>query len=117
MDDLLNAQVAAQGLMTVEAVQKALNRSRASVYRYANTNPSDLNPSYDPRKLNPELRVNKDDPLLFHPNEVARFAQDVLGIKQVTIEVQQPSENVTHDLLRAILSELQSLREVLNNRS
>ncbi|MBD2027554.1 resolvase [Leptolyngbya sp. FACHB-711] len=121
MDDLLNAQLnaqaTAQGLMTVEAVQKALNRSRASVYRYANTNPSDLNPSYDARKLNPELRVNKDDPLLFHPNEVARFAQDVLGIKQVTIEVQQPSENVTHDLLRAILTELQSLRSALKDRS
>ncbi|WP_263975179.1 hypothetical protein [Leptolyngbya sp. 7M] len=51
-----------QGLMTVEAVEKALNRSRASVYRYANTNPEILNPPYDPRRLNPELRVNKDDP-------------------------------------------------------
>lgn len=101
------------GLMTVEAVEKALNRSRASVYRYANTDPQTLNPAYDPQRLNPELRVNKEEPLLFHPNEVARFAQDVLGIKQVTIEVQQPSETVTHELLRAILSELQSIHQLL----
>lgn len=102
------------GLMTVEAVEKALNRSRASVYRYANTDPQTLNLPYDPARLNPELRVNKDDPLLFHPNEVARFAQDVLGIKQVTIEVQQPTETLTHDLLRAILSELQAIRQQLD---
>lgn len=105
-----------QGLMAVEAVEKALNRSRASVYRYANTEPETLNPAYDPGKLNPELRVNKDDPLLFHPNEVARFAQDILGIKQVTIEVQQPAETVTHELLRAILAELQSIHQILQER-
>jgi hypothetical protein len=105
-----------QGLMTVEAVEKALNRSRASVYRYANTHPETLNVPYDPQRLNPELRVNKDDPLLFHPNEVARFAQAVLGIKQVTIEVQQPAETVTHELLRAILSELQSIHQLLKER-
>ena len=100
-------------LMTVEAIEKALNRSRASVYRYANTDLETLNPAYDPGKLNPELRVNKDDPLLFHPNEVARFAQDVLRIKQVTIELQQPAETVTHELLRAILTELQQIRQQL----
>jgi hypothetical protein len=99
--------------MSVEAVEKALNRSRASVYRYANTDPNMLNPIYNPARLNPELRVNKDDPLLFHPNEVARFAQDVLGIKQVTIEVQQPPETVTQELLRAILAELQSIHQYL----
>lgn len=102
-----------QGLMAIEAVQKVLNRSRASVYRYANTEPDRLNPPYDPRRLNPELRVNKDDPLLFHPNEVARFAKDILGIKQVTIEVQQPDETVTHELLRSILAELQSIHQLL----
>ncbi|MBD1998983.1 resolvase [Leptolyngbya sp. FACHB-671] len=106
-----------QGLMSVEAVQKALNRSRASVYRYANTDPENSNLPYDPQKLNPELRLDKDDPLLFHPNEVARFAKDVLGIKQVTIEIQQPAETVTHELLRAILAELQSIHELLKNRS
>lgn len=105
-----------QGLMTVEAVEKALNRSRASIYRYANTDPEVLNPPYNPQRLNPELRVNKEDVLLFHPNEVARFAQDVLGIKQVTIEVQQPSETVTHELLKAILSELQSIHQLLKQQ-
>lgn len=107
----------AQGLMVIESVQKALNRSRASVYRYANTTPDHLNPPYDPRKLNPELRVNKDDPLLFHPNEVARFARDRLGIKQVKIEVQQPSETITHELLRSILLELQKIHQLLETRA
>jgi hypothetical protein len=102
-----------QGLMTIESIQKILNRSRASVYRYANTEPHDLNPPYNPQRLNPELRLNKDDPLLFHPNEVARFAKDALGIKQVTIEIQQPTETVTQDLLREILNELRKVREVL----
>jgi hypothetical protein len=107
------ASTNAQGLMTIEAIQKLLNRSRASVYRYANTDPDTLNPPYKPDRLNPELRLNKDDPLLFHPNEVARFAKDALGMKQVTIEVQQPSEDVTQGLLREILAELRKVREVL----
>lgn len=105
-----------QGLMTIEAVQKALNRSRASVYRYANTDPMDLNPPYNPDRLNPELRLDKDDPLLFHPNEVARFAQDILNIKHVTIEVQQPAETTTQELLRAILMELKQIREGLEKK-
>lgn len=113
---MLEASKAIPGLMTVEAVEKALNRSRASVYRYANTDPNLLNPPYDPTRLNPELRVDKDDPLLFHPNEVARFAQDVLRIKQVTIEVQQPAETVTHELLRSILAELQSIHQLLREK-
>ncbi|GAB4467898.1 MAG: resolvase [Elainellaceae cyanobacterium] len=106
----------AQGLMTVEAVQKVLNRSRASVYRYANTNPNTLNPPYDPSKLNPELRQSPEDPIMFHPNEVARFAADTLGIKSVTIQVQEPTETTTQNLLRAILSELQSIRQLLESR-
>ncbi|HEY9647363.1 MAG TPA: hypothetical protein V6C88_13380 [Chroococcidiopsis sp.] len=110
------AKTDSQGLMTVEAVQHALNRSRASVYRYANTDPATLNPDYDPRRLNPELRLNKDDPLLFHPNEVARFAKDVLGIKQVTIEVQQSEDSVTQDLLRQILGELTAIRYWLESK-
>ncbi|GAB4229076.1 MAG: resolvase [Elainellaceae cyanobacterium] len=111
-----NATTNPQGLMAIEMVQKVLNRSRASVYRYTNTDPEQLNPPYDPRKLNPELRINKDDPLLFHPNEVARFAKDMLGIRQVTIEVQQPTETLTHELLRAILSELKSIHELLQTQ-
>lgn len=104
---------AVQHLMTVEAVQKVLNRSRASVYRYANTDPLILNPPFAPKQLNPETRQHKEDPLMFHPNEVARFAQDVLGIKQVTIEVNQPAETLTHQLLRQVLAELKVIRELI----
>ncbi|MGG6294018.1 resolvase [Leptolyngbya sp. AN02str] len=102
-----------QGLMTIEAVQKVLNRSRASVYRYSNTDPDLLNPPYDPKLLNPELRQGKDDPLMFHPNEVARFAREVLGIKQVKIEVREAAETATQEVLRAILGELQAIRSLL----
>jgi len=69
-------------LMSVEEIQKALGRSRASIYRYANTDPVKglLNVPYDPTRLNPELRQSDRDPLLFHPTEVSRFARDVLKI-------------------------------------
>ncbi|WP_242028190.1 resolvase [Pseudanabaena sp. FACHB-2040] len=103
-------------LLTVEDVQKQLKRSRASVYRYANTDSELLNPPFDPQKLNPEVRTNREDPLLFHPKEVRRFARDVLGLNP-TIEVQTPPETVTQELLRAILLELQSIHELLKSRS
>jgi hypothetical protein len=103
-------------LMPVEAVQQAIGRSRASVYRYANTDPNDLNPTYNPKRLNPELRLNKDDPLMFHPNEVARFAKDVLK-QNVTINVKEAPPNVTQELLQAILQELQLIRRLLESQS
>ncbi|MEL6938927.1 MAG: resolvase [Cyanobacteria bacterium J06598_1] len=103
----------AEQLIPIESVQKILNRSRASVYRYANTDPVDLNPPFEPKCLNPEIRNDKDAPLMFHPNEVARFAQDVLGIKQVTIEVSQPAETETNRLLAAVLTELQEIKALL----
>ncbi|MBD2257544.1 resolvase [Pseudanabaena sp. FACHB-2040] len=103
-------------MLTVEDVQKQLKRSRASVYRYANTDSELLNPPFDPQKLNPEVRTNREDPLLFHPKEVRRFARDVLGLNP-TIEVQTPPETVTQELLRAILLELQSIHELLKSRS
>lgn len=105
------------GLMDIEAVQKALSRSRASIYRYANTDPTSLNPPYNPKRLNPELRLSKDDALLFHPNEVARFARDVLKIKQVTIEIREAVQSPTQELLQAILIELQSIHQLLKGRS
>jgi len=71
-------------LMRIEDVQDCLNRSRASIYRYANTDPRALNPPFDLRKLNAEFRQDHKDPLLFHPQEVACFARDVLRIKGVT---------------------------------
>lgn len=100
-------------LLPIESVQKILNRSRASVYRYANTHQTILNPPFDPKCLNPEIRNDKDAPLMFHPNEVARFARDVLGIKQVTIEVAQPIETETNRLLKSILVEMQTIRQLL----
>ncbi|MGB3669906.1 MAG: resolvase [Phormidesmis sp.] len=94
-------------------MQQILNRSRASVYRYANTDPCDLNPPCDPKCPNPEIRSGKGNPLMFHPNEVARFARDVLGIKQVTIEVTSSAETETNRLLKAILEKLQAVRSLL----
>ncbi len=37
-------------LLTIDEVQKTLNRSRASVYRYTNTDTRNLNPPFNPRK-------------------------------------------------------------------
>jgi hypothetical protein len=102
-------------LIGIEDVQKALNRSRASVYRYTNTDPRNLNPPFNPRRLNPEYRSDQKDPLLFHPDEVARFARDVLRIKEVTVEVLNSPSTATQQLLGAILSELQAIRHRLDH--
>ena len=91
------ASEASEGLIGIDEVQKALNRSRASVYRYTNTDPRNLNPPFNPRKLNPEYRSDQKDPLMFHPNEVARFARDVLRIKEVTVEVLNSPSTATRD--------------------
>jgi hypothetical protein len=99
-------------LLTLEAVQRYLNRSRASVYRYANTDPALLNPPYNPKKLNPEIRRDKDDPLEFRPQEVRRFAEEVLGLNP-TIQVQTAPETATTDLLRQILQELKAIHGLL----
>ena len=89
----------AEGLIGIDEVQRALNRSRASVYRYTNTDPRNLNPPFNARKLNPEYRSDQKDPLMFHPNEVARFARDVLRIKEVTVEVLNSPSTATQQLL------------------
>ncbi|MEO0538152.1 MAG: resolvase [Cyanobacteria bacterium P01_A01_bin.123] len=112
--DVLNDE---RNLMSIETVQKLLNRSRASVYRYANTDVELINPPFDSKRLNPEIRINRDDPLRFHPNEVARFARDVLGIKQITIEVQQSPETTTDKTLKEILAELRLIRQMLQNQT
>jgi hypothetical protein len=101
-------------LMDVDAIQKALGRSRASIYRYANTDTTDLNLPYNPQRLNPELRQHHTDTLLFHPTEVSRFARDVLKIKQVTIQIQESSATATNQLLQEILQELRSLRQQIS---
>ena len=100
----------AEALVGIDDVQKSLNRSRASVYRYTNTDPRNLNPPFNPRKLNPGYRSDQKDPLMFHPNEVARFAKDVLRIKEVTVEVLNSPSTATQQILGSILEELRLIR-------
>ncbi len=103
-----------ENLIGIDEVQRCLNRSRASVYRYTNTDPRNLNPPFNPRKLNPEYRSDQKDPLMFHPNEVARFARDVLRIKEVTVEVLNSPSTATQQLLSSILDELKAIRSLLS---
>ena len=100
-------------LIGIDEVQRALNRSRASVYRYTNTDPRNLNPPFNPRKLNPEYRSDQKEALMFHPNEVARFAKDVLRIKEVTVEVLNSPSTATQQMLGAILEGLRIIRSQL----
>ena len=104
-------------LLTIDEVQKTLNRSRASVYRYTNTDTRNLNPPFNPRKLNTEFRSDQKDQLLFHPNEVARFAKDILRIKEVTVEILNSPSSETQKILSAILDELIIIRNKLDERS
>ena len=103
-------------LLTIDEVQKTLNRSRASVYRYTNTDTRNLNPPFNPRKLNTEFRSDQKDQLLFHPNEVARFAKDILRIKEVTVEIFNSPSSETQNTLNAILEELRLIRSHLETR-
>ena len=104
-------------LLTIDEVQKTLNRSRASVYRYTNTDNRNLNPPFNPRKLNTEFRSDQKDQLLFHPNEVARFAKDILRIKEVTVEIFNSPSSETQNTLNAILEELRLIRTQLEVKS
>ena len=100
-------------LVGIDEVEKFLNRSRASVYRYTNTDLRNLNNSINPRKLDPEFRTDQKDPLKFHPNEVARFAKDILRIKEVTVEVFNTPSSAAQNILAQILDELKSIRSLL----
>ena len=104
-------------IVGIDDVQKSLNRSRASVYRYTNTDTRNLNPPFNPRKLNPEFRQDQKDPLLFHTNEVARFAKDILRIKEVTVEVLNSPSTATQNVLVAILEELKEISNKLDSIS
>ena len=104
-------------LLTIDEVQKALNRSRASVYRYTNTDTRNLNPPFNPKKLNTEFRSDQKDQLLFHPNEVARFAKDILRIKEVTVEIFNSPSSETQNILKEILEELRIIRNKLDDQS
>jgi len=104
-------------LLTIDEVQKTLNRSRASVYRYTNTDTRNLNPPFNPKKLNTEFRSDQKDQLLFHPNEVARFAKDILRIKEVTVEIFNSPSSETQNILNAILDELRIIRNKLDEQT
>ena len=104
-------------LLTIDEVQKTLNRSRASVYRYTNTDTRNLNPPFNPRKLNTEFRSDQKDQLLFHPNEVARFAKDILRIKEVTVEIFNSPSSEAQNTLNAILDELRIIRNKLDGQT
>ena len=106
-----------ESLLNIDEVQKTLNRSRASVYRYTNTDTRNLNPPFNPRKLNTEFRSDQKDQLLFHPNEVARFAKDILRIKEVTVEIFNSPSSETQNTLNAILEELRMIRIQLQGES
>ena len=111
------ASNSSDSLLTIDEVQKTLNRSRASVYRYTNTDTRNLNPQFNPRKLNTEFRSDQKDQLLFHPNEVARFAKDILRIKEVTVEIFNSPSSETQNILNAILDELRIIRNQLDGKS
>ena len=113
INDLHSVMANSDSLVGIDEVQKSLNRSRASVYRYTNTDARNLNPPFNPRKLNPEFRTDQKDPLKFHPNEVARFAKDILRIKEVTVEVFNTPSSAAQNILVQILDELKSIRSLL----
>ena len=114
---LNTASNSSDALLTIDEVQKTLNRSRASVYRYTNTDNRNLNPPFNPKKLNTEFRSDQKDQLLFHPNEVARFAKDILRIKEVTVEIFNSPSSETQIILKAILDELRIIRSKLDDQS
>ncbi len=117
IDKVLNqSSNLSDALLNIDDVQKTLNRSRASVYRYTNTDTRNLNPPFNPRKLNTEFRSDQKDQLLFHPNEVARFAKDILRIKEVTVEVLNSPSSETQNILTAILEELRIIRNKLDEK-
>ncbi len=114
---MINVSNLSDSLLTIDEVQKTLNRSRASVYRYTNTDNRNLNPPFNPKKLNTEFRSDQKDQLLFHPNEVARFAKDILRIKEVTVEIFNSPSSETQNTLKAILEELKMIRTHLEGVS
>ena len=113
MENLDSNISSSEELVGIDEVQRFLNRSRASVYRYTNTDLRNLNPNFNPRKLNPEYRSDQKDPLRFHPNEIARFAKDILRIKEVTVEIFNSPSSASQNLLVEILAELKNIRKML----
>jgi hypothetical protein len=74
--DAQSAGVAAQAqevCYTIPRLEKVLNRSRATIYRYLNISESVVNPPFDPYKLNHEFRSDLTDPVLVSSLEVNRW--------------------------------------------
>ena len=63
------------------------------------------------------FRTDQKDPLKFHPNEVARFAKDILRIKEVTVEVFNTPSSAAQNILVQILEELKSIRSLLEKNN
>ena len=117
MNNIDSNIASSEELVGIDEVQKFLNRSRASVYRYTNTDVRNLNPNFNPRKLNPEYRSDQKEPLRFHPNEIARFAKDILRIKEVTVEILNSPSSATQNTLVQILEELKLIKNLLEKNS
>ena len=100
-------------LVCIDEAQKFLNRSRASVYKNTHTDLRNRNTSFNPRKLNPEYRTDQKEPLRFHPNEIARFAKDILRIKEVTVEVFNSPSSAAQNTLSQIHKKKKSIRSLL----
>lgn len=54
-----NTSEQSENLIGIDEVQRSLNRSRASVYRYTNTDPRNLNPLSIPASSIPSTGVTK----------------------------------------------------------
>ena len=72
MENIESNISSSEELVGIDEVQKFLNRSRASVYRYTNTDVRNLNPNFNPRKLNPEYRSDQKDPCLLYTSPSPR---------------------------------------------
>ena len=68
-------------------------------------------------EIYPPLLNKEKDQLLFHSNEVARFAKDILRIKEVTVEILNSPSSETQNILNAILDELRIIRIKLDEQS
>ena len=71
--NISQAKIEEKDLYSISDLEPLLNRSRASVYRFINTSKHELNPQFDPAKLNAEPRSDAKEPLLVSSKELARW--------------------------------------------
>jgi len=96
-------------LIGIDDVQSALNRSRASGVPLHQHRSRNLNPPFNPRRLNPEYRTDQRNRCSSTPR-VARFARECAceSRGKVTVEgAQFRLPTATQQLLGSILEELQ----------